>query len=133
MTSKKILIVDDDEAIRRSMQDALVAEEFEVITANDGVVGLTRALNERPDLILTDLKMPELGGMGMMEELRKTGEWGKTVPVIILTNFDTDEKDMQNIIKNEPSFYFLKSKINPNVIVETIKEKLGAGVSKESQ
>lgn len=115
------------------MQDALVAEEFEVITANDGVVGLTRALNERPDLILTDLKMPELGGMGMMEELRKTGEWGKTVPVIILTNFDTDEKDMQNIIKNEPSFYFLKSKINPNVIVETIKEKLGAGVSKESQ
>lgn len=125
MVKNKILIVDDDEAISKSLKEALVSAGFDVTTAENGVVGLASALNEKPQLILTDLKMPVLDGMGMIEEVRKAGSWGETVPVIILTNFDTDEKAMQNIIKNEPSFYFLKSKINPGIIVETIREKLG--------
>ncbi len=121
----KILIVDDDEAIRKSLERALVSEGFETITADNGVTGLATALNKNPELILLDLKMPELGGMEMLEELRKSGDWGKKVPVIILTNYDTDEKAMQEILKHEPSFYFLKSKVDPDIIVDTIKEKLG--------
>jgi DNA-binding response OmpR family regulator len=128
MTKAKILIVDDDEAIRKSLKDALESEVFEVITANDGVAGLASALNEKPQLILTDVKMPLLDGMGMLGELRKSGDWGKKVPVIILTNFDTDEKIMQDIVKNEPSYYFLKSKISPSIIVSTIKEKLAIDI-----
>ena len=128
MTKTKILIVDDDEAIRKSLKDTLESGGFEVITANDGMAGLANALNEKPQLILTDVKMPLLDGMGMLAELRKSGDWGKKVPVIILTNFDTDEKIMQGIVKNEPSFYFLKSKISPSIIVDTIKEKLATDI-----
>jgi len=128
MTKTKILIVDDDEVIRKSLKDTLESGGFEVITANDGMAGLANALNEKPQLILTDVKMPLLDGMGMLAELRKSGDWGKKVPVIILTNFDTDEKIMQGIVKNEPSFYFLKSKISPSIIVDTIKEKLATDI-----
>jgi|SRR6185369_10050571 len=127
MAQNKILIVDDDEAIRKSVQDALVSEGFEAITANDGEQGLAAALGQQPDLILADLDMPVLGGMEMLGKLRASGDWGKNVPVIILTNFDTSEEIMQGIVKNEPSFYFIKSKINPGVIIEKIKEKLGRG------
>jgi two-component system chemotaxis response regulator CheY len=133
MAKNKILIVDDDEAIRKSLEEALVSEGFAVITANDGVVGLATALNEKPDLILTDLKMPVLDGVGMLEELRKSSDWGKKVPVIISTNLEIDEKTMLDIVKHEPSFYFLKSKINPSIIVDTIKEKLDSSISNELQ
>ena len=128
MIKNKILIVDDDEAIRKSLEKTLIAEGFEVITASDGVLGLESALGEKPELILTDVKMPRLDGMDMLGELRKSGDWGKKVPVIILTNFDTDEKIVKGIVKDEPSFYFLKSKINPNTIADIIKEKLNANV-----
>lgn len=131
MTEAKILIVDDDEAIRKSLQDALEAEGFKVITANDGVTGLVDALNEKPQLIVTDVKMPLLTGMGMLEELRKSDDWGAKVPLIVLTNFDTDENIMQNIMKYEPSYYFLKSKTSPSKIVDAIKEKLTGGTPDE--
>lgn len=128
MTKAKILVVDDDEAIRNSLRNAFISEGFEVTTANDGVEGLASAFNEKPQLILTDIKMPKLDGMGMLKELRKSGDWGSKVPVIILTNFDTDEKTMQDIVENDPSFYFLKSKINPSTIIDIIKEKLGTNI-----
>jgi DNA-binding response OmpR family regulator len=124
MAKNKILVIDDDEAIRGSLKDALLVAGFEVITANDGTQGLTIALNERPDLIVTDIKMPGLDGMDLLKELRKSGDWGKEVPVILLTNFDTDEKVMKGIVEDEPSFYFMKSKTDLSVIIDKIKEKL---------
>ena len=131
MAKNKILVVDDDEAIRKSLQDALVSEGFDVITANDGEQGLASALDQNPSLILTDLEMPVLDGMEMLKKLRASGDWGKNVPVIILTNFDTSEKIMQGIVEHEPSFYFLKSKVTPDTIIETIKDKLGRSESNE--
>jgi len=107
MAKNKILVVDDDEAIRKSLQDALVSEGFDVITANDGEQGLASALDQNPSLILTDLEMPVMDGMEMLKKLRASGDWGKNVPVIILTNFDTSEKIMQGIVEHEPSFYLL--------------------------
>ena len=124
MAKAKILVVDDEEMTRKSLKDALASGGFETIIANDGAAGLASALNEKPDLILTDVKMPGLDGMGMLKEIRKSGDWGKSVPVMILTNFDTDEKIMQGIVEDEPSFYFLKSKVTPTALVDKIKEKL---------
>lgn len=125
MAKNKILVVDDDEAIRKSLGDMLFSEGFEVVTANNGNEGLEKAFSEKPQLILSDVEMPFMGGMEMLKELRKGGDWGKEVPVFLLTNFDTNENIMQGIVEDEPSFYFLKAKTNPSVIIENIKEKLG--------
>jgi DNA-binding response OmpR family regulator len=129
MAKNKILIVDDDEAIIKSIQDAFISAGFDVVTAGDGKQGLASALEQKPDLILTDVEMPVMGGMEMLAELRKSNDWGKGVPVIILTNFDASEETMKGIVENEPSFFLLKSKVDPNMIIGHVKEKLGMSVS----
>ena len=125
MAKAKILIVDDDEAIRNSMKEALVLEGYEVVLAQDGAEGLAAMLNQHPDLIVADVEMPRLDGMSMLKEIRKAGEYGKRIPVIILTNYDTNEKTIQGIVDDEPSYYLIKSRVNPAVIIEKVKEKLG--------
>ncbi len=127
MVKKKILVVDDDEAVRGSMSEALKAGGFEVITAKDGKEGFAMAINSLPALIVVDVEMPEMNGMEMLKELRKSGDWGKQVPVIILTNFDTSEDTLQGIVEDEPAYYLIKSKTNPGMIIEKIKEKLQSG------
>jgi len=92
-----------------------------VLTANDGIEGLENALNEKPQLILADVKMPRLDGIGMLKKIRSSGEWGKKIPVMILTNFDTDESNIQDLAEGEPSFYFLKAETNPDMIIDKFK------------
>ena len=63
-----ILVVEDEEILAKTLQDKLVSEGFEVLKAYDGVEGLKLATNEHPDLILLDLLMPKMDGMGMLKK-----------------------------------------------------------------
>lgn len=84
---KKILLVEDEQDIREAMEEALQEAGFEVITADNGVTGLKAALEEKPDLILLDIIMPEMDGHAMLAKLRGDS-WGKHVKVIMLTSMD---------------------------------------------
>ncbi|MEQ2467845.1 MULTISPECIES: response regulator transcription factor [Bacillaceae] len=77
----KILVVDDEERIRRLLKMYLEREEFTVEEAEDGVSALSKALNTDYDVILLDLMMPGKDGMEVCKELREK----KTTPVIMLT------------------------------------------------
>lgn len=125
MVKGSILIVDDDEVIRKSLWDTLTQEGYEVLVANDGASGLIKALEEKPDLVVIDVEMPVMNGMDMLKKLRESGDWGKSLPAIILTNYDTTDKVLQGVIEDKPSMYILKSQANPAEIVEHIREKLG--------
>lgn len=122
MEKIKILIVDDDKQVREYFKEAFVLKGFEVVTASNGVLGFESALNEKPQFILSDINMPELDGLGMLKQLRNSGDWGKKVPVIMLTNVDLNENIMKDVIEGEPSFYFLKSETTPSMIIEKFKE-----------
>lgn len=124
MEKNLILVVDDDNEIREIMKRGLSSQGFDVITANNGKEGLAIAIDKKPKLVVTDVQMPEMDGMEMLKELRISGEWGKNIPVIILTNFDASDETMDSIIKTEPSFYLLKSNIDPELLAEKIKETL---------
>ena len=121
----KILVVEDDKAMRKAMTETLSSEGFLVISAQDGVEGLETALRELPQLILLDISMPKLDGMAMMKRLRNSGDWGKKVPVILLTNLNADDKIMAGIAEDEPSYFLLKSEWSPVGVVQKIKETLG--------
>jgi two-component system, sensor histidine kinase and response regulator len=69
---KKILLIDDEMQLRSNVSEMLTIEGYEVITANDGLDGLAKAINEYPDLILCDLMMPRIDGYTVLNELRKT-------------------------------------------------------------
>lgn len=68
---KKILVIEDDEQILEALEDILSYENFEVYTAPNGRAGVESALKNLPDLIISDIMMPELDGYGVLAELRQ--------------------------------------------------------------
>jgi DNA-binding response OmpR family regulator len=79
---ERILLVEDETAMRIALQDALEAEGYRVIIALDGRSGLDRAVKEKPALILLDVMLPKLNGFQVCAELRRHCI---TVPVLMLT------------------------------------------------
>lgn len=78
----RILIVDDEPAIVRGLEDNLRYEGYETLAATSGEEGLARALSEAPDLVLLDVMMPRRSGWDVCRELRQRGV---DVPIIMLT------------------------------------------------
>lgn len=92
--SKRVLVVDDDEDMQALLQTVLEGQEYEVVTAEDGLVALQELEKEAPDLIVLDLMMPRMDGYAFAEELRKRGLQA-TIPVIVLSA-DTNAKQNAN-------------------------------------
>lgn len=81
---KKVLLVDDDDNLRNIVKDVLRTEGFITLEAADGPAGIKIFKADRPDVVLLDLKMPEMDGMEVMQELSRINPG---VPVIMLTGF----------------------------------------------
>ena len=79
---ERILLVEDETAMRIALQDALEAEGYRVLTAADGQTGLDRALKEKPALVLLDVMLPKLNGFEICAHLRRLGN---SLPVLMLT------------------------------------------------
>ncbi|MGA7950082.1 MAG: response regulator, partial [Thiobacillaceae bacterium] len=84
--SSRILVVDDEEKMRRILELALMGMGHEVVQAADGQAALDQLADSAFDLVLTDLRMPRLDGMGLLQTLRERGE---NMPVIVLTAHGT--------------------------------------------
>ncbi|MBN8245968.1 MAG: response regulator transcription factor [Verrucomicrobia bacterium] len=79
---QRILVVEDESAMRTILADCLQRRGYRVLTAPDGAAGLRRATEERPDLILLDLMMPKLDGYAVCQELRRLKI---RTPILVLT------------------------------------------------
>lgn len=120
--SKKILIVEDDEKLQQKLVDTCSREGLIALGAQNGEEGLSLALREHPDLILLDLEMPKMGGIEMLQQLRKD-EWGKNALVIVLTNYSAPEK-VADVLEAGVSGYVVKSGRLED-IMKMVKQKLG--------
>ena len=78
----KVLIVEDDESMGAALKDGFAYEGYEVLFAGDGALGLKRATEDGPDLIILDVMLPKMSGLDVCKEIRKTGS---AVPIIMLT------------------------------------------------
>lgn len=87
MPGKKILLVDDEASVIKVVRRRLETQGYAVVTAADGIEGLEKAMEERPDLIISDVMMPDLDGYSMIRALRGKPEFAKT-PIIVLTAKD---------------------------------------------
>lgn len=83
---QKILVVDDSDDTRDMMARLLEMESFKVVTAEDGNIGLNVAATERPDLIITDINMPNLNGLEMIKHLRQLPEFER-IPIMAITAY----------------------------------------------
>ena len=79
---ERILIIEDETPMRTALADVLDGEGYRPLTAADGEIGLRKAVDEKPDLILLDVMMPKLDGFAVCAELRRLGH---AVPVLMLT------------------------------------------------
>ncbi len=81
-TSGKVLVAEDDRAVREAIERALKFEGYEVVTARDGAESLAMVLNESPDAIVLDVMMPHVDGLEACRRLRARGD---ATPVLMLT------------------------------------------------
>jgi len=122
--SALILLVEDEGSVRLALSDKLKREGFEILEAKNGNKGLEIALEKRPSIILLDIIMPKMNGIEMLRKLREANEWGKKVPVIILTNLTADNDITWAVAKDEPAYYLIKSDWDIDSIVAKVKETL---------
>ncbi len=140
----KILIIEDEEAVRENILDLLEAEDFETIAAANGRIGVHLAISEVPDLILCDMMMPEIDGYGVLTALRQDPSTA-TIPFIFLTaksaksdfrqGMDMGADDyitkpftraelLSAIIKRLEKYATLKRYLSPQTVINNLSPKM---------
>lgn len=103
---KTILIVEDDEHLSSMLAERLSEDGYEVVLAENGVEGLKKIKEKRPDLILLDIIMPRMDGMTMLEKMKERGL--HTIPTILLTNL-SDNRMVAESLHSGVYNYLVKS------------------------
>ena len=121
--ARKIIVIEDDESIRQMYSYKLKSCGYSVSVAENGLIGLERTEEIKPDLILLDLMMPEMNGDEMLQKLRET-TWGANIRVIILTNISRSEAPHSLRLLNVDR-YIVKAHSTPSQVIDTVQEILG--------
>ncbi len=120
---KKILLVEDDEALAAVYKSRLEIEGFETKTVYNGELALTAARDFRPDLILLDAMMPKISGFDVLDILRNTPETAD-IRVIMLTAL-SQPKDKERAENLGVDDYLVKSQVVIGDVIERVKYHLG--------
>jgi two-component system alkaline phosphatase synthesis response regulator PhoP len=119
MSRKTVLVVDDEEHMVRLMEYNLIRHGYDVLTAHDGLEAITKAGISVPDLILLDIRMPNMDGLEVCKILRGD-ERTQNIPIVIVSIIADREK--AEIMGARA--YILKP-FSPSTLIEQVKEVLG--------
>ena len=117
----KILIVEDTLAVREEIYDILLMEGYKVFQAKNGLEGYELALNESPDLIISDILMPKLNGFEMFKKLKENI---KTMHIPLIFLSAKGEKEDRKFGINLGAENYLTKPINVNDLINTVKNKM---------
>ncbi len=118
----KIALVDDDRNITTSITMALEAEGFEVVSYNDGEAGLKGLLEDPPELVVLDIKMPRMDGMEVLSRLREKS----AIPVIFLTSKDDEVDEVIGLRMGADDY--IKKPFSQRLLIERIRTLLRRNV-----
>ncbi|MCP5141877.1 MAG: response regulator [Chromatiales bacterium] len=114
----RIILIDDHALFRTGLQELLSRRDIDVVAAvADGREGINLAQELRPDVILLDLRMPNMNGVSVLQNLRNEG---LTMPVVMLTT-SNEERDLVECLRNGASGYLLKD-MEPNELVAALTD-----------
>ena len=82
MEKIKVLLVEDETTLAMIIKDTLDGNEFEIVLANNGEEGLSKFASENPDIIVSDIMMPDMDGFSMVKQIRRTNQ---TIPILFLS------------------------------------------------
>ena len=117
-----ILVIEDEGALQKTLEDVLTQEGYEVLQALNGEVGLRTAEEKLPQLIFLDLMLPKMNGFDVLAKLKEIEET-KNIPIIVLTNLE-DMEDIQKAIDLGATTYLVKSNYILEDIVAKVKDSL---------
>ncbi len=123
---KRILIIDDDSFIRELYEEVLTDAGFTVTTAENGEAGLEQLRKGGFCVILLDVMMPKLDGLGVLTKLQETQSETPNGPIILLTNLDHDPI-LDTALKMGAATHILKADILPPALVELVKKTAASG------
>ena len=116
----RVLVVDDDKTLLNMYKERLEASGYQVITAVNGEIALSKAVETLPHIILLDIMMPKENGFDVLNIVKSTPET-KNIPVIILTAL-TQENHKQKGIADGADDYIIKSEVMPKQVVQKIEK-----------
>lgn len=119
----KILLVEDEAPLLGAMSLKLSKAGFTVLQAHNGREGLDIAMKEFPNIIITDIVMPEMDGLQMIQNIRQDQQWGASAPIILLTNLN-DFNHVATAMEYGVHDYLVKSNWKLKDLLETVKSKL---------
>jgi DNA-binding response OmpR family regulator len=121
--AKKVLIIEDELALQKTLSEVLAQEGYLIVTASDGEEGLKSAQSENPDLILLDLVLPKIHGFDVLKKLKENSVT-ESIPVIILTNLESTE-DVEKAVELGATTYLVKADYNLEDVLGKVKGIIG--------
>jgi len=119
---KKILLMEDEAALQKTLSDFLAASGYEVVQALDGEIGSRLAQTENPDLIIMDLIMPRKTGFEVLVDLKKDDKT-KDIPILVLTNLEAIT-DVDRALTAGADNYLVKANYALNDVLAKVKAVL---------
>jgi len=121
--TKKVLIVDDEMDISKTLEGHFKRKKYEVSVAYNGEEGVAKAKEVIPDIILLDILMPVMDGITALRHLKEDASTAD-IPVIMLTNLDTQDK-VAGAMEAGTTHYLVKSDYSPEDLDKKVEEVLG--------
>jgi len=120
----KVLIVEDTHTLRTLIQIYLLQQGWEFVEARDGAEGLERARALRPDVVISDVKMPVMDGFELCAAIRSDPALRRT-PVVLLTMLGDDASRQRGRLVGASAF--LTKPVSPTELKEAVRKAVGAG------
>lgn len=118
----KIMLVEDDNNLREIYEARLLAEGYEIVSAEDGEQALAMAVKEKPDLIISDVMMPKISGFDMLDILRSTPETKHTKVIMMTALSQAEDKDRADKLGADK--YLVKSQVTLEDVAKVAREVL---------
>jgi CheY-like chemotaxis protein len=122
--AKKVIVIDDDLYIRELYEEIIKDEGYKVDTAANGEEAYNKLKIGGYDLILLDIMMPKMDGLGIMDALKKNPPPIKNGPIILLTNLD-HEPLIKDAMSRGAAAFIIKADITPADLLVQVKKYLG--------
>lgn len=121
--AKKILLIEDEQLMIELLERKLNQEGYEISVARDGVEGLEKMREEKPDLILLDIIMPKMGGFEVMEEINKDVEL-KKIPIIVISN-SGQPVELDRAQRLGAKDWLIKTEFDPQEVLDKVIKQIG--------
>ncbi len=121
---KKILFVEDEPSLQKTLGGKLKNKGYEIISAFDGDEGVRMAKEEKPDIILLDIILPKKSGFEVLQDI-KSDKTTEAIPVIILTNLENIE-EVEKALELGSTTYLVKANYSLDEVVEKIEKELNS-------